>query len=264
MARAFGRHVPPVARVGVISWSFPEWRGLVYPKKAKPEEFLRHYAERFPIVEAASSFYGLPSRSTFARWASETPKPFEISLKVPDRILRQSGKDLDAALEKLMDNVEPLAEAKKLGTLVAQFGPNYRRDKKADELAALVAALPKGPRWAVELRHASWWREETYDALRRAKVTLVWSAWDGKSRTPPVATSDRLYLRIFGDRKLAPPYAKKRRDRRAELEHWADAIAGAGPKVKRADVMVSKFLEGYAPASVETMGTLLGQLRGPA
>lgn len=249
--------MPPAARVGIIGWSYPEWRGLVYPKEAKPAEFLRHYAERFPIVEAASSFYGLPSRSTFATWARETPKGFEVSLKVPDRILRQTGAALDAALAKLMDNVAPLAEAKRLGTLVAQFSPNYRREKKADELAAFVRALPKGPRWAVELRHDSWWRDETYDALRRAKVTLVWSAWDGKSRTPPVATTDRLYLRIFGDRKLAPPYAKKRRDRRAELEHWALAIASAGPKVKRADVMVSKFLEGYAPASAATMVELL-------
>lgn len=244
-------------RVGIISWSFPEWRGLVYPKKSKPEEFLRHYAERFPIVEAASSFYGLPGKSTFATWASATPKGFEISLKVPDRILRQTGKELDAAIEKLMDNVEPLARAKKLGTLVAQFGPTYKRAKKADELAAFVRALPKSPRWAIELRDPSWWHDDTYDTLRRAKVTLVWSAWDGKQRTPAVATTDRLYLRIFGDRKLKPPYAKKRRDRRAELEHWADAIRGAGPKVKRADVMVSKFLEGYAPASAATMNELL-------
>lgn len=256
-ARARAR-VAARARVGIIGWSYPEWRGLVYPKKAKPDEFLRHYAERFPVVEAASSFYGLPSRSTFESWARETPKGFEVSLKVPDRILRQpAGSALEAALGNLMDNVEPLAKAKKLGTLVAQFGPNYRRDKKADELAAFVAALPKGPRWAVELRHASWWDDATYDALRRAKVALVWSAWDGKQRTPPVATTDRLYLRIFGDRKLAPPYAKKRRDRRAELEHWADAIRGAGAKVKRADVMVSKFLEGYAPASADAMNELL-------
>lgn len=245
------------ARVGIIGWSYPEWRGLVYPRKAKPEEFLRHYAERFPVVEAASSFYGLPSRSTFASWARETPKGFEISLKLPDRILRQTGAALDAALEQLMDNVEPLAKARKLGTLVAQFGPNYRREKKAADLAAFVDALPKGPRWAVELRHASWWHEDTYDALRRAKVALVWSAWDGKQRTPPVVTTDRLYLRIFGDRKLVPPYSKKRRDRQEELQHWANAIRGAGAKVKRADVMVSKFLEGYAPASADAMNELL-------
>lgn len=253
-------------RVGIIGWNYPEWKGLVYPPNAKPGDFLRHYAQRFRVVEAATSQYGMPKTEVVARWAAETPDDFEMSLKVPDWIVRTkpSDPDLPRAMGVLLAHMAPLQEAGKLGALVAQFHPSYRFEKKAAELAAFVAKLPEGPRWAVELRHASWWRDETYRLLADAGVTLVWSALGGDARTPPVATTDRLYLRLFGERDLEEPYDRKRRDARAELEHWADAIRTAAPAVMRVEVMVSKYLEGYAPGTAETMAEILGvPLRAP-
>lgn len=252
------RRVAARSSVGIIGWNYPEWKGLVYHEKAKPDEFLKLYAQAFPIVEAASSYYGMPKTETVEKWAADTPKEFRLSSKVPDWILKKKvdDPDLPNVLGVFLRHMQPLADAKKLGTLVAQFGPHFRREKKADELAAFVKLLPAGPRWAVELRHDSWWTEDTYETLRAANVTLVWSAWDGINRTPPVETTDRLYLRIFGDRELPEPYATKRRDGRAELAHWAAAVKAA--KAREADIMVSKYLEGYAPGTAVTMCELLG------
>lgn len=250
-----------VVRIGIIGWTYPEWKGLVYPEKAKPADFLRHYAERFPIVEAASSYYGMPTKSTVAKWAKDTPPSFEVSLKIPDWILRKKpdDPDLPRALDTLLEHLEPLAAAGKLGTLVAQFHPSYRRDKRAEDLASFVQTLPRThKRWAVELRHGSWWHDDTYALLREAGVTLVWSALGGTDRTPPVPTTDALYLRLFGDRELKSPYDKKRRDATKELRLWADRIRDEGGAAARVDVLVSKFLEGYAPGSAETMGRMLG------
>lgn len=53
-------------RVGVIGWNYPEWRGKAYAPRAKPAEFLAQYAARFPIVEAASSYYGMPKTEVVA------------------------------------------------------------------------------------------------------------------------------------------------------------------------------------------------------
>lgn len=247
-------------RVGVVGWNYPEWKGLIYPPKTKPDAFLRYYAERFPIVESASSYYGMPKTEAVAKWAADTPEDFTISLKVPDWILKKKPEDPDLArvLDVFMTHMEPLAKVNKLGTIVAQFHPQYAREKKADELAAFVATLPKGPQWAVELRNPSWWREETYAMLRDANVTLVWSAWDGVHRTPPVMTTDNLYLRIFGDRDLPEPFDRKRRDGTPELEHWAARVKDEGASAKRVDIVVSKYLEGYAPGSVATMAKLVG------
>jgi uncharacterized protein YecE (DUF72 family) len=210
-------------------------------------------------VEAATSYYGLPKKEVIAAWAASTPKGFSISAKLPDWALTRKGRELDAALAKVLENLEPLRKAGKLGTLVAQFPPRYHHDKRAEELRAFVSALPtRRARWAVELRHGSWWREETYDMLREAGVTLVWSELGEGFRTPPVATTDRLYLRLFGDRALAPPWSKKRRDASRILRQWAARIAEAPRGVTDVDVLVSKFLEGHPAETASVMQALLG------
>lgn len=249
----------PRVRVGVVGWNYPEWKGLVYTKDAKPPEFLRQYAEHFPAVEAASTAYGMPKRDVVATWAAAVPAGFEVSVKVPEWILakKPSDPDLGSSLAAFVARLEPLSEAGKLGKVVAQFPPRFGRDKHAEELAGFVGTLPEGPTWAVELRNASWWHEDTYALLRGAGVTLVWSAPSAGFRTPPVVTSKALYVRLFGDRELEPPYSAKRRDARPELEHWVAAIKGAAADVEQVDVFISKYLEGYAPGSVATLKELL-------
>ncbi|HUR69483.1 MAG TPA: DUF72 domain-containing protein [Candidatus Thermoplasmatota archaeon] len=259
--------MPPRVRIGIVGWNYPEWRGSVYSAKAKPADLLAEYARRFPIVEAASGYYGMPKTETVARWAADTPDDFVVSLKMPDWLVRKKpgDPDLPRALGILLQHLEPLAAAGKLGAVVAQFHPSFTREKRAAELAGFVAALPPGPAWAIELRHDSWWRPETYRLLEDSGVTLVWSALEAGFRTPPVATTRSLYLRLFGDRTLEPPYATKRRDARDELALWAERIRTAAPDVDRVDVLVSKYLEGYAPGTADTLAQMLGvPLREPA
>ena len=252
--------MPPRVRIGIIGWNYPEWRGTVYAEKAKPAEFLPQYAERFPIVEAASAAYGMPRTEVVARWARETPPEFEMSIKVPGWILRKKpgDPDLRRVLDLFLERLAPLVDAGKLGALVAQFHPTFRFDTQRERLAAFLSALPAGPRWAIELRHASWWRPETYRMLEDAGATLVWSALEAGFRTPPVVTSHAIYARLFGDRDLEAPFGVKRRDARSELAIWAERFATAAPGVERIDVLVSKYLEGYAPGTAETLAELMG------
>lgn len=250
----------PRVRVGTIGWNHPEWRGHLYPPRAKPEEFLRRYADRYDLVEAASSYYGMPRTASVAKWAADTPEGFEISLKIPDWLVekRPDDPDLARALGTLLAHLAPLSDVGKLGTLVAQFHPSHRRDaKRAAALTAFVRALPPGPRWAVELRHDSWWVDDTYDALREAGVALVWSLLERGWRTPPVMTTDAVYVRLLGDRDLEPPYDRKRRDATEELHRWADRIEHEASGAKRVDVLVSKHLEGYAPGTADALREML-------
>lgn len=251
--------VAPRVRIGIVGWNYPEWKGLVYTKDAKPPDFLRQYAERFPTVEAASTAYGMPKKESVAAWAEAVPAGFELSVKVPDWILEKKPDDPDqaSAMATFLGRLAPLQEAGKLGVVVAQFHPRWSREKHAAELAAFVDALPEGPQWAVELRHASWWHDDTYATLCEAGVTLVWSALAPPFRTPPVVTTRRLYLRLFGDRELEPPFSTKRRDARAEIAHWVEQVRAAADKVDRVDVLFSKYLEGYAPGSAATFRELL-------
>lgn len=245
-------------RLGVIGWNYAEWKGLVYPADAHGDDFLRHYAERFPAVEVAASYYRFPPVTTVEGWAAQTPPGFVFHLKVPDWITKDPlAPEVPERLSWFVERVRPLREAGKLGTLVAQFPPHFRREKRHAALEAFVQMLPGEVPWAVELRHASWWRQDVYRLLESAGVTLVWSSIES-GRTPSVLTTDRAYLRLFGDRELQPPYDRKRRDRAEELQHWADAIKANGGTLREADVMLSKFLEGYAPGSAETLAEMLG------
>lgn len=247
----------PTVHVGVIGWNYPEWRGLVYPKDAAPASFLEHYAKRFPIVEVAASHYKLPTLDEAREWAAKTPDDFRFALKIPDWITKKTGPDLDSTLQLLLDRIEPLREAEKVVGLVAQFSPTFRREKKADTLRDFVAALPPGEPWAIELRHNSWWVDETYRLLEDAGVALVWSSVES-GKTPPVVTSDRIYARLFRDHSLEGPYDHKQRDAKGELEEWAEKIRAVASDVKRVDVFVSKYLEGYAPGTVATLCEMLG------
>ena len=61
--------------VGTASWTDKTLIdcGRFYPPDCKsPEDRLRYYASKFPIVELDSSFYALPSHANAERWAERT------------------------------------------------------------------------------------------------------------------------------------------------------------------------------------------------
>ena len=70
------------AYVGTSGWSYPTWRPGFYPAGTKPEDFLRHYAERFRTVELNTTGYRLPREELFERWAAQTPPGFEFAPKL--------------------------------------------------------------------------------------------------------------------------------------------------------------------------------------
>src|SRR5581483_3055201 len=70
-------------RVGTSGWSYPSWRPGFYPEGARPEDFLRFYAERFDTVELNTTGYRLPSEEQFERWASAVPDGFRFAPKLP-------------------------------------------------------------------------------------------------------------------------------------------------------------------------------------
>lgn len=261
-SRSFRRGMAASARerVGIIGWAYPEWRGTLYPPGTKPDRFLAEYARHFSVVEVASSFYRAPDEAQVDGWAASVPAGFELSLKAPEWVSRRpADPEAAAGLAALVERLAPLREAQKLGTIVLQFPATFKREKREADVRALVAALSeaKGARWAIEFRHESWWHADTYRLLADAGVTLVWSSIES-GRTPPVVTSDRLYLRLFGDKSLQPPYGAKRRDKADEIAYWAKRVRDEGASAGRADIMMSKFLEGFAPASAASMCRMLG------
>jgi uncharacterized protein YecE (DUF72 family) len=199
-----------VIRVGTSGFSYPEWRGRLYPKRFPPRRMLPYYAERFPTVELNHTFSRMPTEKAVAGWALHTPAGFVFALKVPRRITHVARlRGIAEPLQNLLDTVAGLGA--KLGPLLLQLPPNFRKD--AGLLGDCLALLPATVRMAVEFRHASWLDDEVYSLLRSRNAALCVADTEAGT-TPVVPTADFGYLRLR-DRRYGP----------AELARWAAVAA---------------------------------------
>jgi uncharacterized protein YecE (DUF72 family) len=161
-------------RIGTSGWNYPSgkgtWNGVFYPPAqkgrrpkgaARPKfDELAYYAEHFDTVEINTTFYGQPKAAIARTWATRTPPGFEFSLKLYRKLTHAEGAalpELDAGLiDEYRLGIDPLAEAGKIGALLAQFPPSFKQT--AETQAYLDALLNKFQDYpvAVELRHRSW------------------------------------------------------------------------------------------------------------
>ena len=174
-------------RIGTSGWNYPSgrgtWNGVFYPRsrgRAKGFDELSYYAEHFNTVEVNSTFYGQPRAEIARGWASRTPPGFEFSVKLYQKfthpkmfkeayvkglaagdtaaaaMLDVLAKPNPSDLDEFKRGVDPLASSGKMGALLAQFPPSFKRDGPSrDYLAWLLQAFSGYP-MAVELRHATW------------------------------------------------------------------------------------------------------------
>ena len=169
--------LPAAIRMGTSSWSFPGWVGLVWsgrhPAEVLSRDGLPAYA-RHPLLRAAGidrTFYAPLPAEGFALHAAQVPDGFRFLVKASQlctfpslRVGTGRGapqvnpRFLDAAFARdavVAPAVEGLGD--RLGTLLFQFPPLPRAETRdpprfAARLAAFLAALPRGPRYAVEIR----------------------------------------------------------------------------------------------------------------
>ena len=220
--------------VGTSGYNYPEWRGTFYPETLRAAAMLPYYAERFATVEINATFYRMPTAATVAGWAEATPPGFVFSLKASQRITHMRRlRDVDEPLAVFCDTARGLGP--KLGPLFFQLPPTFRKD--TDRLRDLLARVPPDLRCAFEFRHASWFADEVYDALRTRDAALcVAHTEDG--RTPDEATASWGYYRLrnieYADDELAAWARALTRPGRAEVFcYFKHEDTGTGPVLAR-------------------------------
>jgi uncharacterized protein YecE (DUF72 family) len=235
-----------VVRIGCSGWSYQHWRGSVYPASAREARWLELYAEWFDTVEVNATFYRLPERKTVARWAEATPPGFCFAVKTSRYLTHVKRlKDLRPGLERFLERIEPLREARKLGPLLWQLPPRFRRDD--ERLADALEALPPG-RHAFEFRDDSWFADEIYDLLGDHDAALVVADRAPRDASPWVETAGWSYLRFHNGRARRGAYG------RDALRTWAKRVEEA-----RGDVYAyfNNDWEGFAVANARTLRRIL-------
>lgn len=163
---ALAAGLPPFARLGTSSWSYPGWTGLVWAQDVGESLLSRHglpaYSQH-PLIRTVSvdrAFYRALSISQYAAYAEQVPDDFRFIVKAPSSVCDALVRDdkgrglqhnpvfLDAALAE-QEFIRPALHGlrHKVGALVFQISPLppewlRQRGKLLAHLHALLRPLP--------------------------------------------------------------------------------------------------------------------------
>ena len=176
---------------------------------------LPFYAEHFNTVELNNTFYRLPGPSAVAKWRGGAPAGFRFAAK-GSRFLTHMKKlsDTGQGIERFFERVDPLGA--KLGPIVFQLPPHWQVNPP--RLEAFLEALPRGHRYAFELRDPTWHTAEICAMLRRRRAALCVFEIAGFRSTCEI-TADFAYVRLHG-----PGGAYQGSYSAEALGHWASKI----------------------------------------
>jgi uncharacterized protein YecE (DUF72 family) len=277
-------------RIGTSGWNYPTgkgtWNGIFYPKKSRGRgapkfDELAFYAEHFDTVEINSTFYGVPSIPTTRGWAERTPSGFEFSLKLfqkfthPGMFHKASGKDpwdLGAVdVDEFRRAIEPLANAAKLGALLAQFPASFKNEPDSRGYLEWLLEQFKGYRVAVELRHRSW-SDQPEDALSLlASTGAAWAQIDEPKFRSSIRQNLRpnvrsfYYLRLHG-RNAAQWWSHEKSEDRYnylyssdELEPFSETIEEVSREVRKSYAYANNHFSAKSVANAAILKHKLGQ-----
>src|SRR5262249_27244788 len=114
----------------------------------------------FDTVEINNSFYRLPSGDALRGWRDSTPPGFLFAIKASRYIphnKKLSGPE--SALERFFPKAELLG--RKLGPILFQLPPSWKVN--GERLELFLGMLPKGRRYAFELRNPTWNTKAVYE-----------------------------------------------------------------------------------------------------
>jgi uncharacterized protein YecE (DUF72 family) len=209
--------VKPV-RIGCSGWNYQHWRnGVFYPPRLPPRRWLDFYARHFDTVEVNSTFYRLPRENAVANWVNESPPGFLFAVKMSRYATHiKRLRDLPPSIALFYERIGPLVGSSKLGPVLWQLPPDFRRDDV--RLAEALEQLPPG-RHCFEFRHESWFADDVYESLRRHGAALVIGDTPRRPFQQHVFTADWTFLRFHhGTRGGDSNYSER------ELEAWAQRI----------------------------------------
>jgi uncharacterized protein YecE (DUF72 family) len=242
-----------VIRIGCSGWSYEHWRGALYPQRGSTARWLELYAHEFDTVEINATFYRLPAVKTVEGWAKRTPDDFLFAVKASRYLTHVKRlRELVEGVKRMDACVEPLREADKLGPMLWQLPPHFKRD--AGVLQSALEALTPG-RHAFEFRDRSWFAVDVYELLREHEIALVVADRSPGEASPWVDTAGWSYLRFHSGQGRDGNYSAR------QLRAWATRIHD-----QPGDVFAyfNNDWQGFAIANARTLRGLVRRAPSPA
>jgi uncharacterized protein YecE (DUF72 family) len=246
-------------RFGTAGWSYPDWKGIVYPKPAPPGfDPLAYLSGVVDTIEINSSFYAPPSEKNCESWlrrVGERPG-FCFTLKLWRRFSHEAEPFEPEAVSSFRQAARVLAQANRLGAILVQFPFSFHHTPgNRERLERVLECFAEFP-LAVEVRHASWNEAEFYQRLNERGVGFVNvdQPQIGRSIRPSArATAAVGYVRLHGRNVEEWFKAEAGRDDRynylysvAELRAWAAKIQALAQECAEVFVIANNHYRGQA------------------
>jgi uncharacterized protein YecE (DUF72 family) len=189
--------------IGTAGWSYPHWKGVVFPKSMPaglhPLELV---ARTFDVTEINSSFYQPLKPELVKLWIRKVERnpAFRFTAKLHQQFTHQRILQ-ESEIATFKEGLWPLLRAGKLGALLMQFPWAYRfTAENRDFLIRLRRAFHEFPLVA-EMRHSSWLAEEAIGTFLDYRIGFCnIDQPEYTSAMPPTAymTSNVGYVRLHG------------------------------------------------------------------
>lgn len=241
--------------LGTIGFTYPEWKGSFYPIGLPSNQSLSYYSKIFNAVEINTTFYGPQSPEQIQRWSAATSEDFCFCLKAPKRVTHELRlKDSQAEMRVFVESSSKLDG--KFGPILIQMPPSFKLDE-TESLEQFLKDLPKGPRYAIEFRHASWHVPQTADLLRKHQVCWVSNDYEDLP-VEIVPTTDFLYIRWIAKHNVIPHPGHEVIDRTERLQSWLERIRINTEGIQAVYGFFDNDYAGHAPATCNRFKAIVG------
>jgi uncharacterized protein YecE (DUF72 family) len=256
----------PGLRIGTSGFSYPDWRGPFYPERLPDRQMLDYYAERFRAVEINATYYQIPAARTMASLATRAGGRLEFAVKA-HQDMTHARANFPSAAPAFRDAVAPLRDAGSLACILVQFPPSFRASAEGRDFLRRVAGELAPDPVAIEIRHASWATEETFDLLRQ--LGLAYCCVDAPplpGLPPPLApaTAPLAYVRFHGRNAAAWRKPTGGRHARydylyteAELREWLPRLRDLAGRSERCYAFFNNHVRGQAITNAHMLAALL-------
>jgi uncharacterized protein YecE (DUF72 family) len=213
----------------------------------------------FDFVEIDSSFYRTPNAFMVENWCKKTPTHFRFTAKFPKVITHDKRlKDVEKELDQFFSSIVYLED--KILALLIQLPPSMGIVEGMNGLRDIIPELDKRFRYAVEVRDSSWFQDLAYSFFSNNNMCMVWNQLAG-IRTPPIVTTDFLYIRFIGDRTIQEKdFGKIQKDRDLEMKRWARFVKKARiehREINLAIVAANNHYAGFGPGTANIFRKML-------
>lgn len=260
-------------RIGPAGWSYRDWEGVVYPKRAgskfDPLEYLARY---FDTIEINSSFYRPPAPTTALAWVKRVAdnQEFRFTAKLHRLFTHERGKATTDDEKEFRDGIEPLVSAGKFGALLLQFPWSFKNTE--EDGAYLFNLLQRFRQYplVLEIRHASWNAPDIYERLEEFGVGICnidQPLFKKSIRPDSLSTSSVGYVRLHGRNYKDWFRSEAPRDDRynylyslEELEPWIVRIREVAKQTFESYVVTNNHFRGQAVVNaLEIKSTIEGR-----